>query len=259
MWDWVFPSRKWICSWWSPIITSKSIPYLILPFLFCVLSTLYIVIGFGRGAGSSPTFFTHSKSIKQLVQPKSTRAFIVALLPVLRASRCTQMESSWGMCNSVSFSTSLRCFAGSAFLLATVSLFSISLLVVSVSTLSFSSAPIQVCLCCRIVYLGILTAGTGMERGLGQLLLRHQFRLTGPHLQNPVPQQEPSSLSHTAPSGLGAMRSHFHNLRHHMSGFPQCRPVTSGSVGACLEVGTLSPCGWLGHIRSRYATLQGHG
>src|ERR1700731_4057201 len=66
MWGWVFPSRKWIHSWWSPIITSKSIPYLILPFLFCVPSTLYIVIGFGRGDGSSPTFFAHSKSIKQL-------------------------------------------------------------------------------------------------------------------------------------------------------------------------------------------------
>ena len=47
-----------------------------------------------------------------------------------------------------------------------------------------------------------VTSLTG--RGLGYLLLRHQFRLTGPHLQNPAPQQEPSSLSHIAPSGLGA-------------------------------------------------------
>ena len=219
---------------------SKSIPYQILPSLFCDPSTLYIVIEFCRGDGSSPTSFAHSKSMKQLVQPESTRAFVVAPLPVLRASKCTWMANSHGTCFSVSF-------------------LGILVLAVSASTLSFSSAPIQVCLCCRIVYLGILTAGTGMERGLGQLLLRHQFRLTGPHLQNPVPQQEPSSLSHTAPSGLRAMQSHFHSPQHCVSGFPQHRPATSGSVGMCLVVGTLSPCGQLGHIRSRYTTLQGHG
>src|SRR3984893_1951966 len=75
---------------------SKSIPYRILPSLFCDPSTLYIVIEFCRGDGSSPTLFAHSKSMKQLVQPESTRALVVAPLLVLRASRCTQMESSQG-------------------------------------------------------------------------------------------------------------------------------------------------------------------
>src|ERR1700720_3480471 len=194
MCDWVFPSRKWICSWWSPTLTSKSRPYWILPFLFCVPSTLYIMMGVCRGDGSSPILFAHSKSMKQLVQPESTRAFIVAPLPVLRASKCTWMASSCGM----HFHT---------------------------STLSLSSAPVQVCLCCKIVYLGILAVGTGTETGLGLLLLRHQFRLTRPCLQNPAPQQEPSSLSHTTPSGLGATQSCSHNLQLHGPGFPRCRPV----------------------------------
>src|SRR6202045_830612 len=43
-----------------------------------------------------------------------------------------------------------------------------------------------------------------MGRGLGYLHLRHQFGLTGPHLQNPAPQQEPFSLSCTTPGGPGA-------------------------------------------------------
>src|SRR3984893_2999531 len=102
----------------------------------------------------------YSKSMKQLVQPESTRAFVIAPLPVLRASKCTWMASSCGMHFHI-------------------------------STLSFSSAPVWVCLCCKIVYLGILAVGTGMEQGLGYLLSRCQFRLTGPRLQNPAPQQEP--------------------------------------------------------------------
>src|ERR1700719_4027797 len=106
------------------------------PFLFCVPSTLYIVIGVCRGDGSSPILFAHSKSMKQLVQPESTRAFVVAPLPVLRASKCTSMASSHRVCFCV-------------------------------STLSCSSAPVQVCLCCKIVYLGILAVCTGMEWGLG--------------------------------------------------------------------------------------------
>src|SRR6202045_3197228 len=162
-------------------------PNRIFPSLFCIPSTLYIVIGFCRGAGSSPTLFAHSKSIKQLVQPESIRAFVVAPFAVLRASRCTQMESSHGMCDSTSFSTFVRHFIGSTFLLATVSF------------LSFSSASIQVCLCCKIVYFGVLAADTGMGRGLGCLLLKCQFRLTGPHLQNPAPCLEPFFLSHTTP------------------------------------------------------------
>src|ERR1700731_2216488 len=239
MWDRVFPSRKWIHSWWSPTLTSKSMPNRIFPSLFCVPSTLYIVIGFCRGAGSSLTLFAHSKSMKQLVQPELIRAFVVAPFAVLRASRCTWMESSHGMHDSASFSTLVRCFIGPTFT-------------------SFSSASIWVCLCCKIVYFGVLAADTGMGRGLGYLLLRHQFRLTGPHLQNPAPQQEPSSLSHTAPNSLGAVQSHSHSPQHHVPGFPRCRPVALGSAGTCLGVGTLSPCGWLGHIRSRSATLQGH-
>src|SRR6202045_3917510 len=174
MWDRVFPSRKWIHSWWSPTLTSKSMPNWIFPSLFCIPSTLYIVIGFHRGAGSSPTLFAHSKSIKQLVQPESIRAFIVAPFTVLRASRCTWMESSHGMQDSASFSTFVRHFIGSTFLLATVSF------------LSISSASIQVCLHCKIVYFGVLAVDTGTGRGLGYLLLRHQFGLTGPHLQNPA-------------------------------------------------------------------------
>src|ERR1700726_4512037 len=130
-------------------------PNRIFPSLFCIPSTLYIVIGFCRGAGSSPTLFAHSKSIKQLVQPESIRAFIVAPFTVLRASRCTWMESSHGMHDSASFSTFVRRFIGPTFSLATVSF------------LSFSSASIQVCLCCKIVYFGVLAADTGMGRGLG--------------------------------------------------------------------------------------------
>src|ERR1700731_2343662 len=49
--------------------------------------------------------------------------------------------------------------------------------------------------------------------------------LTGPHLQNPAPQQEPSSLSHTAPNSLRAVQSHSCNLQHHVPGFPQHGPV----------------------------------
>src|SRR6202045_1189430 len=246
MWDWVFPSRKWIRSWWSPTLTSKSMPNRIFPSLFCVPSTLYIVIGFCRGAGSSPTLFAHSKSIKQLVQPESIRAFVVAPFAVLRASRCTWMESSRGMHDSASFSTFVRHFIGPTFLLATVSF------------LSFSSASIWVCLHCKIIYFGVLAADTGTGRGLGYLHPRCQFGLTGPCLQNPAPQQEPSSLSHIAPSGLRAGRSCSHSLRHHMPGFPWCRPAALGSVDMCPGAGTLSPCGWLGHIGSRCATLQGH-
>src|ERR1700730_13647050 len=135
LWEWDLPSRKWIHSQCSPNTTSKSIPYQILPSLFCNPSTLYIVIEFCRGDGSSPTHLTHSKSMKQLVQPESMRAFVVAPLPVLRASKCTWMASSCGTHFGVSF-------------------LGISLLAVSTSTLSFSSAPIQICLCCKIVYLG---------------------------------------------------------------------------------------------------------
>src|SRR6202045_2605341 len=69
---------------------------LILPSLFCDPSTLYIVIGFSKGDGSRPTLFAHSKSMKQLVHPESTRAFVMAHLPVLRASKCTWMASSHG-------------------------------------------------------------------------------------------------------------------------------------------------------------------
>src|SRR3984893_15455888 len=150
-------------------------PNQIFPSLFCIPSTLYIVIGFCRGAGSNPTFFAHSKSMKQLVQTESIRAFVVAPFTVLRASRCTWMESSHGMCDSASFSTLVRRFIGPTFS-------------------SFSSASIQICLCCKIVYFGVLAADTGTGRGLGYLHPRHQFRLTGPHLQNPALQQEPFSL-----------------------------------------------------------------
>src|SRR6202045_2186602 len=215
-------------------------PNWIFPSLFCVPSTLYIVIGFCRGAGSSPTFFAHSKSMKQLVQPESIRAFVVAPFAVLRASRCTWMESSLGMHDSTSFSTFVRRFIGPTFL-------------------SFSSASIQVCLCCKIVYFGVLAADTGTGRGLGYLLLRHQFGLTGPHLQNPAPQQEPSSLSHTTPSGLGAMQSRSHSPRHLVPGFPWRRPAALRSAGACLGRGTLAPSGQLGHIRNKCAPLWGHG
>src|ERR1700731_1837652 len=177
-------------------------PYWILPFLFCVPSMLYIVIGVCRGDSSNPILFAHSKSIKQLVQPESTRAFIVAPLPVLRASKCTWMASSCGMHFRV-------------------------------STLSFSSAPVRVCLHCKIVYLGILAVGTGMEQNLGYLLLRHQFRLTGSCLQNPAPRQEPFSFSCTTPGGPGATQSHSRSPRYYDLGFPQCGPVASGSAGAC--------------------------
>src|ERR1700731_1940119 len=203
-------------------------PYWILPFLFCVPSTLYIVIGVCRGDGSNPILFAHSKSMKQLVHPESTRAFVVAPLPVLRASKCTWMASSCGMRFCI-------------------------------STLSFSSAPVRVCLCCKIEYLGILTVGTGTEWGWGYLLLRHQFGLTGPCLQNSAPQQEPSSLSHTTPSGLGAMQSRSHSPRHLVPGFPWRRPAALRSAGACLGRGMLAPCGQLGHIRNKCAPLRGHG
>src|SRR6202030_1144665 len=178
----------------------------------------------------SPTLFAHSKSIKQLGQPESIRAFVVAPFTVLRASRCTWMESSCGMRDSASFSTFVRCFIGPTFSLATVSF------------LSFSSASIQVCLRCKIVYFRVLAVDTGTGRGLGYLHPRCQFGLTGPHLQNPAPQQEPFSLSHTTPGGPGAMQSHSHSLQNYNLGFPHCRPAASGSVGACLGGGTLSPC-----------------
>src|ERR1700731_4209339 len=192
-----------------------------------VSSTLYIVIGFCRGAGSSPTLFAHSKSIKQLVQPKSIRAFVVAPFAVLRASRCTWMESSRGMHDNASFSTFVRRFIGSTFLLATVSF------------LSFSSASIRVCLRCKIVYFGVLDADTGTGRGLGYLHPRRQFGLTGPCLQNPAPQQEPFSLSRTTPGGPGATQSHSRSLQDYDLGFPWHRPAASGSAGVCLGGGTL--------------------
>src|ERR1700731_1472850 len=69
-----------------------------------------------------------------------------------------------------------------------------SLLVVSASTLSISSTPIQVCLHCKIIYFGIIAADTGTGRGVGYLHPRHQLGPTRPHLQNPVSPQEPSSL-----------------------------------------------------------------
>src|ERR1700726_3370713 len=195
-------------------------PNRIFPSLFCIPSTLYIVIGVCRGAGSSPTLFTHSKSMKQLVQPKSIRAFVVAPFAVLRASRCTWMESSCGMHDSASFSTLVRCFIGPTFS-------------------SFSSALIRVCLCCKIVYFGVLAVDTGTGRGLGYLHPRHQFGLTGPCLQNPAPQQEPFSLSRTTPGGPGAMQSHSHSLQNYDLGFPWCGPAALGSVGACPGGGTL--------------------
>src|ERR1700726_811130 len=86
------------------------------------------------------------------------------------------MESSRGMCDSTSFSTLVR-----------------SLMMPRLS--SFSSASIWVCLHCKIVYFGVLAVDTGTGRGLGYLHLRRQFRLTGPRLQNPAPQQEAFSLS----------------------------------------------------------------
>src|ERR1700730_17758647 len=196
-------------------------PNWIFPSLFCVPSTLYIVIGFCRGAGSSPTLFAHSKSIKQLVQPESIRAFVVAPFAVLRASRCTWRESSRGMRDSASFSTFVRCFIGPTFSLGTVSF------------LSFSSASIWVCLHCKIVYFGVLAVDTGTGRGLGYLLPRHQFGLTGPRLQNPF------SLSHTTPGSPGAMQSHSRSLQDYDLGFPWRRPAALGSVGTCLGGGTL--------------------
>src|ERR1700731_4524312 len=202
-------------------------PNRIFPSLFCVPSTLYIVIGFCRGAGSSPTLFAHSKSIKQLVQPESIRAFIVVPFAVLRASRCTRMESSCGVHDSASFSPFLRHFIGSTFSLATVSF------------LSISSASIWVCLHCKIVYFGVLAADTGMGRGLGYLLPRRQFRLTGPCLQNPAPQQEPFFLSHTTPGSPGAMRSHSCSPQNYDLGFPQHGPAALGSAGMCPGGGTL--------------------
>src|ERR1700731_2124132 len=246
MWDWVFPSRKWIRSWWSPTLTSKSMPNRIFPSLFCIPSTLYIVIGFCRGAGSSPTLFAHSKSINQLGQPGSIRASEVAPFAVLRASRCTWMESSHGMRDSASFSTFVRRFIGPTFLLATVSF------------LSFSSTSIRVCLHCKIVYFGVLAVDTGTGRGLGYLHPRRQFGLTGPRLQNPAPQQEPFSLSRTTPGSPGAMQSHSRSLQDYDLGFPWRGPAASGSAGACLGGGTLRPCGLPGHIRNRCAPLQGH-
>src|SRR3984893_14144055 len=195
-------------------------PNQIFPSLFCIPSTLYIVIGFCRGAGSNPTFFAHSKSMKQLVQPESIRAFVVAPFAVLRASRCTWMESSHGMHDSASFSTLVRRFIGPTFS-------------------SFSSASIRVCLHCKIAYFGVLAVDTGMGRGLGYLHLRHQFGLTGPRLQNPAPQQEPFSLSRTTPGGPGATQSHSHSLQDYNLGFPWCGPVALGSVGVCLGGGTL--------------------
>src|ERR1700719_2510758 len=132
------------------------------------------------------------------------------------------MESSCGMQDSASFSTFVRHFIGSTFSLATVTF------------LSFSSASIQVCLHCKIVYFGVLAADTGTGRGLGYLHPRCQFRLTGPRLQNPAPQQEPFSLSRTTPGGPGAMQSHSHSLQNYDLGFPQRRPVALGSVGTCL-------------------------
>src|ERR1700730_8358470 len=195
-------------------------PNQIFPSLFCIPSTLYIVIGFCRGAGSNPTFFAHSKSMKQLVQPESIRAFIVAPFAVLMASRCTWMESSLGMRDSASFSTFVRHFIGPTFL-------------------SFSSASIQVCLRCKIVYFGVLAADTGMGRGLGYLHPRCQFGLTGPRLQNSAPQQEPFSLSHTTPGSPGATQSHSCSLQNYDLGFPRCGPAASGSVGTCPGGGTL--------------------
>src|SRR6202045_755167 len=102
------------------------------------------------------------------------------------------MESSRGMRDSASFSTFVRRFIGPTFSLATVTF------------LSFSSASIWVCLHCKIVYFGVLAVDTGRGRGLGYLHPRRQFRLTGPRLQNPAPQQEPFSLSHTTPGSPGA-------------------------------------------------------
>src|ERR1700731_1627937 len=113
------------------------------------------------------------------------------------------MESSHGMCDSTSFSTFVRHFIGSTFLLATVSF------------LSFSSASIWVCLHCKIAYFGVLAADTGMGRGLGCLLLRCQFRLTGPRLQNPAPRQEPFSLSCTTPGSPRATQSHSCSPQYH--------------------------------------------
>src|ERR1700731_5468663 len=108
-----------------------------------------------------------------------------------------------------------------------------------VSTLSFSSAPVWVCLHCKIVYLGILAVGTGMEWGLGYLLLRCQFRLTGPRLQNPAPRQEPFSLSCTTPGSPRATQSHSCSPQYHDLGFPQCGPAALGSAGVCPGGGTL--------------------
>src|ERR1700731_5016364 len=136
------------------------------------------------------------------------------------------MESSHGMRDSASFSTFVRCFIGPTFSLATVSF------------LSFSSASIRVCLCCKIVYFGVLAADTGMGRGLGFLLPRSQFGLTGPHLQNPSPQQEPFSLSHTTPGSPRATQSHSHSPQDYDLGFPQRGPVASGSVHVCPGGGT---------------------
>src|ERR1700731_1233011 len=130
------------------------------------------------------------------------------------------MESSHGMCDSASFSTLVRCFIGPTFS-------------------SFSSALIWVYLHCKIVYFGVLAVDTGMGRGLGYLHPRPQFRLTGPRLQNPAPQQEPFSLSRTTPGSPRAMQSHSHSLQNYNLGFPQHRPAASGSVGVCLGGGTL--------------------
>src|SRR6202030_2944777 len=106
------------------------------------------------------------------------------------------MESSHGMCDSASFSTFVRHFIGPTFSLATVSF------------VSFSPASIQVCLCCKVVYFGVLAVDTGTGRGLGYLHPRRQFGLTGPCLQNPAPQQEPFSLSCTTPGSPRATQSH---------------------------------------------------
>src|ERR1700730_1429760 len=130
-----------------------------------------MMISFCRGAGSSLRLLSHSRSMSELVHPESISAFVPTHWQVVSISKCTRMERSCFFLFGFSSEIPATIFS---FLL----FFIILLFLVFLVFLPFSSSSLWVCLCCRIVYLGMSTAVTGT--GAATLAIhswRHQFRL----------------------------------------------------------------------------------
>src|ERR1700730_723972 len=115
---------------------------------------LVILISFCRSISSSPMLLTQCMSMMELVHLESTRAVTPAHCTVVSISKCTWRESSHFSHFGFSSVAPIVTFLG------------ISRMVVGSGSSTFLSSvmgSLWVCLCCKIIYFGILLQGQGQE------------------------------------------------------------------------------------------------